>query len=229
MLVEDGLTSFDALTDVDRSRFDAPLAGPDSSPDASEPTLPFPDQSGEVDGETLPFPDQTDEVEGASEGFPIDGSDPDDLLIYDEEAEIQAGLDDLAAEYPGFTREEIEALATEPDGSIRIKNIGVARAALEAKRLGIIQGDLLPSNHMGNDFIEDGNPPTEWDIKGFPSKYGPHNFANKLDGIERNDLHSGENILFDTSEMTEGEIQALESELANRPKFEGRYKFVPPR
>ena len=57
-MVEDRLTSFDALSEVDRDRFNAPLAGPASSPDGSE--------------QTPPFPDQSEEIDGASDGFPAD-------------------------------------------------------------------------------------------------------------------------------------------------------------
>ena len=141
--------------------------------------------------------------------------------------EIQQAVDELAEEYPDYTPDEIRELAQEPNGTVKESNFQETKAALEAERLGLVEGPIKPSTHVGHDFRV-GEPPQDWDVKGYDSDY-PFNPAAALDKIEQGDLPNDENILFDTTKMTEEDIASLEEELENRPKFNDRYEFVPPR
>jgi hypothetical protein len=143
-----------------------------------------------------------------------------------EQAAVDAGLDELVSQYPGYTREEIEAIVTEPNGTIKPANIEEARAALAAEAQGIVPGPIRPAGNMRHDFV-DGTGQT-WDVKSLWSKY-PYDLEKFLDKTVENDLGLGENILFNTEHMTEEDIVELENALQNDPRFEGRYQFVPPR
>ena len=143
--------------------------------------------------------------------------------------EIQQAVDELAEEYPDYTPDEIRELAQEPDGTVKESNFQETKAALEAERLGLVEGRIKPATDPSHDFRV-GEPPQEWDVKGYRSGVKPEFDAEKgLDNVELNDLAPGENIVFDTSRMTEEDIVSLENELEKRPIFNDRYVFVPPR
>ena len=140
--------------------------------------------------------------------------------------EIQQAVDELAEEYPDYTPDEIRELAQEPDGTVKESNFQETKAALEAERLGLVEGPIKPSAHVGHDFRV-GEPPQDWDVKGYDSEH-PFDPVEALNKIEKRDLPNEENILFDTTNMTEEDIVSLEEELENRLKFNDRYEFVPP-
>ena len=119
----------------------------------------------------------------------------------------------------------LAALAQEPDGTIRPKNIRELEGILKALELGVISGPLRPATHDSHDVVD--GIYQEWDIKQLQSEYWPADINAELDKWERNDLPH-ENILIDTTYMSEENIVELRNAIVARPEFADRYRFSPP-
>ena len=160
----------------------------------------------------------------SSTEFPAMPTRPADNLVYSEE--VDAMLDELAAEYPDYTRAELEQISRDPNGNrISESSVRETRTALEAERMGVVSGPIQPAEHTSHDFVDgDGQ---EWDVKAYDSR--DFNLQKALDRAATRDLPNGENLLIDTRNLSEEDIVALETALENDPRFADRYEFVPPR
>ena len=113
------------------------------------------------------------------------------------------------------TTEEFDALAEDPahGGKITRASEQERNVALDLEARGDVPGPIRRSPTEGADFIDGNNQ--QWDVKGFNSKFPPNkggfDLATDAGKVDK-ELAAGENVMLDTSKMSESDIDALRAE-----------------
>ena len=157
---------------------------------------------------------------------------PDILNREATQEEVDETINGLLETYPQYNEQELLSLAEEASQErvITVTSLEELEAAIGAHAAGIVTGEIQPSSHEGHDFEtvdQDGNV-TEWDVKSLNSerKYNLDRFIRKT---ITNDINAGEHIVFNTVNMSEADIQALEQAVIENENLNGKYVFYPER
>ena len=115
----------------------------------------------------------------------------------------------------GRNEAEYESLAKDPahSGKVSVKSEQEPKVGLELEERGGVPAKLIRDPTGAAEFVDGAGQ--KWDVKGFNSDFKPSKGgfdlqvdANKVD----KSLKAGENVMLDTSKMTQGDVTALKAE-----------------
>jgi|GEM_PF-809911 len=147
-------------------------------------------------------------------GSPIPDDPTDSIISTPIPAEVGPNI--LASER---TQEELDALASDParGGVINGKAEQERKIGLGAEEAGLIAGPIVRDPTGAAEFIDaDGQA---WDVKGFrsdfPASAGGFDIDKDISKVER-ELAAGHNVIIDTENLSEADLEALRNEIERR-------------
>jgi SPP1 gp7 family putative phage head morphogenesis protein len=117
------------------------------------------------------------------------------------------------------TQDELDALASDPahGGRVNDKSVREREVGLGAEDGGLIRGPIVRDPTGAAEFID--STGQAWDVKGFRSDFGPQQggfeLSRDMGKVER-ELTSGHNVIIDTQNMSESDIEAMKLEIESR-------------